>query len=62
LRAVLVPTDLNAAGLTLVDYILVLDFLCIAAFIFVQYARFVTTPDQTDGPKPSAGGGGTEPK
>jgi hypothetical protein len=60
LRAVLVPTDLNAAGLTLVDYILVLDFLCIAAFIFFQYARFVTMPEQTDGPNPSAEGRGTE--
>jgi len=42
LRAVLVPSDINAAGLTLVDYILVLDFLFIAAAVFYQYARFVT--------------------
>jgi hypothetical protein len=48
LRAVLVPTDLNVAGLTLLDYILVLDVLFIAAFVFFQYARFVTKPRVPD--------------
>jgi hypothetical protein len=44
LRAVLVPTDLSVSSLTILDYILVLDLLFIAAFIFFQYARFVTKP------------------
>ena len=44
LRAVLVPTDLDVTGLTLLDYILVLDVLVIAAFVFFQYAWLVWTP------------------
>jgi hypothetical protein len=44
LRAVLVPTDLDMTGLTLLDYILVLDVLVIAAFLFFQYAWLVWTP------------------
>ena len=51
LRAVLVPTELDVAGLTLLDYILVLDVLFIAAFLFFQYARFVWIPGQTDPPE-----------
>jgi hypothetical protein len=65
LRAVLVPTELSATGLTLVDYILVLDVLFIATFVFFQYARFVTTPrkrDQTGAPKLSAEGREAESK
>jgi len=41
LRAVLVPTDFNTTGLTLVDDILVLGVLLIAVLLFFQYARIV---------------------
>ena len=62
LRAVLVPTGLDATGLTLLDYILVLDVLFIAAFLFFQYARFVWTPGQTDAQESPAKDRKTEPK
>jgi len=64
LRAVLVPADLNVGGLTLLDYILVLDVLFIAAFVFFQYAKFVTKKersDQTDASGSSAEAVETEP-
>ena len=66
LRAVLVPTDLGAEGLTLVDDILVLGVLLIAALLFFQYARVITMrpksapnpqshahPDHTEAPESS---------
>jgi len=65
LRAVLVPTDLDVTGLTLLDYILVLDVLFIAAYLFFQYARFVWTPrmpGRADAPGSPAKGRKTEPK
>jgi hypothetical protein len=48
LRVVLVPSDFNATGLTLVDYILVLGVLFIAVFLFRQYAKFVTTTQESN--------------
>jgi len=59
LRAVLVPSELDVAGLTLLDYILVLDVLFIAAFLFFQYARFAwrsPMPGQTDAQAPAEDG------
>jgi hypothetical protein len=48
LRVVLVPSDLGAVSLTLVDDILILGILVIAGFLFWQYARFVRAPKPPD--------------
>jgi hypothetical protein len=42
LRAVLVPHDLDAVHLTLVDDVLILDLLVIAIGPFAAYARSIT--------------------
>jgi hypothetical protein len=65
LRAVLVPTDLSVTGLTILDYILVLDLLFIATFVFFQYARFVTkrpVPGPAEPPQSPAASIEPEPK
>jgi hypothetical protein len=65
LRAVLVPADLDVTGLTLLDYILVLDVLVIAGFVFFQYAWLVWTPrmpGRTDAPGSPAKGRKIKPK
>jgi hypothetical protein len=54
LRAVLVPTDLDTVGLTLVDDILLLGVLLIAVLMFFQYARIIAVRPRPTPPKSDA--------